>query len=159
MEEKATTSPISPTTSPISPTTSPTARPGREDSTASNLSKTITTNNVLLNFVRDRSASSEFRPTDEKRRRSVAATEKHKDTLEALKKWAKRESAPTDLWSLFDYKSWHFRSVPRPSTDDLVALAEHYFPPRPMTMVQVFDFGMFRAEHQEIPLGEIEKGK
>jgi hypothetical protein len=26
-------------------------------------------------------------------------------------------------------------------------------------MVQVFDFGMFRAEHQEIPLGEIEKGK
>jgi hypothetical protein len=151
MEEKA-------ATSPISPTTSPTGRTGREDSTASNLSRTITTNNVLLNFVRDRSTSSEIRPTDEKRRRSVAATATHQKTLEDLKKWAIRESAAMDLWSIFDYKSWHFGSVPRPSTDDLVALAEHYFPPRPQTMVQVFDFGMFRAEHQEIPLGEIEKG-
>jgi len=155
MDEKATASPISPTTSP----TSPTGRTGREDSTASNLSKTITTNNVLLNFVRDRSTSSEIRPNDEKRRKSVAATVTHQKTLEDLKKWAKREAAPFDLWSIFDYKSWHFRSVPRPSTDDLVALAEHYFPPRPQTMVQVFDFGMYRAEHHEIPLGEIEIGE
>ncbi|KAI4248411.1 MAG: hypothetical protein L6R40_000970 [Gallowayella cf. fulva] len=43
-----------------------------------------------------------------------------------------------------------------PSTDELVGLARHYYPARADLKVQVCDFGLGRAERNEICLGQIE---
>ncbi|KAL8990174.1 MAG: hypothetical protein Q9177_001108 [Variospora cf. flavescens] len=44
-----------------------------------------------------------------------------------------------------------------PSKDDLLGLAQHYYPARADLKVQVCDFGLGRAERTEITLGQIEE--
>ncbi|KAL8710215.1 MAG: hypothetical protein Q9220_005146 [cf. Caloplaca sp. 1 TL-2023] len=49
------------------------------------------------------------------------------------------------------------RRPPLPSKEELVALAQHYYPGRADLKVQVCDFGYGRAERNEISLGQIEE--
>ncbi|KAL8962656.1 MAG: hypothetical protein Q9193_000974 [Seirophora villosa] len=44
-----------------------------------------------------------------------------------------------------------------PSKDDLLGLAQHYYPARADLKVQVCDFGLGRAERTEISLGQVEE--
>ncbi|KAL8720978.1 MAG: hypothetical protein Q9225_002260 [Loekoesia sp. 1 TL-2023] len=49
------------------------------------------------------------------------------------------------------------RRPPLPAKDDLIRLAQHYYPARANVKVQVCDFGLGRAERTEITLGQVEE--
>lgn len=50
-----------------------------------------------------------------------------------------------------------YKPEPLPSQQELIELAKHYYPPRGELKVHVCDFGLGRAEHTEITLGEVEE--
>lgn len=115
------------------------------------------TDALLQNFRIPGVTRTETQRVQTRRRQSVIERESNRETLRALREWAKSTSHRTNFWSLFDPGSWSHWSRNRPSQHQLVALTQHYFPPRPKVLVQVFDFGLDRAERNEIELGDIEK--
>ena len=75
---------------------------------------------------------------------------------ERLKSWADTEFRDVkDILLSLAFDS--YKRAPLPSTEELVKLAQHYYPPRGQLKVQVCDFGEGRAEHKEITLGEVEE--
>ncbi|KAG9236267.1 hypothetical protein BJ875DRAFT_372475 [Amylocarpus encephaloides] len=116
----------------------------------------LSTNEVLSNFPKTNRVSSEDSDTREKRRRSVANSQCTQDTLRDLREWARQSAHPFGIRSLFDFRSWQFHRMAKPSEHRLLALAKSYFPVRSQVMVQVFDFGENRAERMEVTLANVQ---
>lgn len=73
-----------------------------------------------------------------------------------LKSWADTEYGGTKEWLL----SWavpSYRQTPLPDVEELKALARHYYPPRSELKCHVCDFGLGRAEHRMVDLGQLEE--
>ena len=68
------------------------------------------------------------------------------------------DSKPKDLKSLLASWLWPgYGQAPMPENDELIGLAAHWYPPRMSLMVHISDFGLGRAEHRVVPLGQLEE--
>lgn len=117
----------------------------------------VSSKDVLTNF--EKVVSRE--PEQEKRRRDQLARYEgqnrgQRHVYERLRRWADtRSRTAMDLVRGLFMKE--YRSEPLPSQQELIELAKHYYPPRGELTVHVCDFGLGRAEHTEITLGEVEE--
>ena len=117
----------------------------------------VSSKKVLQNFEKVASRNLE---REVKRRETLQKYEARNDgqhkVYERLKKAAddheRRMQHP--LWSVIG-DDVHRKDMP--SQTELELLARHHYPPRSDLRVHVCDFGEGRAEHIEIPLGEIEE--
>ncbi|KAL8823570.1 MAG: hypothetical protein Q9191_005733, partial [Dirinaria sp. TL-2023a] len=117
----------------------------------------VSSQDVLTNFEKVASR----KPEQERRRREQLArygaqNQGHRHVYERLRRWADTRSMPLKdriKGLLFD----EHKQQPLPSYQELIALAKHYYPPRGQLKVHVCDFGLGRAEHTEITLGEVEE--
>lgn len=117
----------------------------------------LSSKNVLTNFEKVASRD----PDSERRRREQVARygardRSQQDVYQRLKRWADKKSRPAKdmMLGLFSEAS---QQPPLPKHEELVRLAKHYYPPRGELKVHVCDFGLGRAEHHEITLGEVEE--
>ena len=117
----------------------------------------VSSKDVLTSFEKVASR----KPDQERRRRENLArygaeNRGHRHVYERLRKWAdtRTRTAMDSIRGLF----WEqYRPEPLPSQQELIDLAKHYYPPRGQLKVHVCDFGVGRAEHTEITLGEVEE--
>jgi hypothetical protein len=89
------------------------------------------------------------------------------ETLRRLKYWYDEKSARAHASPLGLLGRMIERTLPKgfrlhekpilPSGDELVKLAHHFYPPRGELKVEVFDFGVGRAERSQTCLAEITK--
>ena len=117
----------------------------------------VSSKKVLTNFEKVAARDNEWEIIRQKRlQRYNTEKNRQKSVYERLKRWADTEVRDIKyvVASLFLDK---YKREALPSTDELVQLAQHYYPPRGQVKVQVCDFGEGRAEHTEITLGEVEE--
>ena len=117
----------------------------------------LSSKNVLTNFEKVASRD----PDSERRRREQVARygardRSQQDVYQRLKRWADKKSRPPKDMML-GLLSEAYQQPPLPKHEELVRLAKHYYPPRGELKVHVCDFGLGRAEHHEITLGEVEE--
>lgn len=117
----------------------------------------VSSKDVLTNFEKVASR----KPEQERRRREQlsrygAENRGHRHVYERLRRWADtRARTTTDMVKGLFLDQ--YRAEPLPSDQELINLAKHYYPPRGELKVHVCDFGVGRAEHTEITLGEVEE--
>lgn len=117
----------------------------------------VSSKDVLTNFEK----VALRKPDQDKRRREQLArygaqNQGQRHVYERLRRWADTRTMPMKdqiKGLLFE----EHRQQPLPSHEELIALAKHYYPPRGQLKVHVCDFGLGRAEHTEITLGEVEE--
>ncbi len=117
----------------------------------------VSSKDVLTNFEK----VALRKPEQEKRRRDQLARYEgqnrgQRHVYERLRRWADTRSR-TVMDSVQGLFMKEYRSESLPSQQELIDLAKHYYPPRGELTVHVCDFGLGRAEHTEITLGEVEE--
>ena len=117
----------------------------------------VSSKNVLTNFEKVAARDNEWEITRQKHlQRYNTENNRQRSVYEHLREWADTEVRDIKYVILslaFD----RYKREPLPRTEELVQLAQHYYPPRGQVKVQVCDFGDGRAEHKEITLGEVEE--
>jgi hypothetical protein len=115
----------------------------------------VSTTKILGKFTRDPPPDLHDVALQERR----AVLQKHAETVEELRKWAKNRESSTAVKILLRTIFWKDVKVRMPSEQKLYHSINHFFPPRSEMKVIVCDFGEGRAERNEVRLGDIERGK
>lgn len=113
--------------------------------------------NVLTNFERVAARNQERELLRQKQlQRYNTENNRQQSVYERLKRWV--DSDFRDIKAvMLSLALDSYKREPLPRTEELVKLAQHYYPPRGQLKVQVCDFDEGRAEHKEITLGEVEE--
>jgi hypothetical protein len=114
----------------------------------------VSTTKILGKFTRDPPPDLYDVALRERR----AALQKHTETVEELRKWAKNRESSTALKILLRTIFWKGVKIRMPPEQKLYHSINHFFPPRLEMRVIVCDFGEGRAERNEVRMGDIERG-
>jgi hypothetical protein len=115
----------------------------------------VSTTKILGKFTRDPPPYLHDVALQERR----AVLQKHTDTVEELRKWAKNRESSTAVKVILRTLYWKGVKIRMPSEQKLYHSINHFFPPRSEIKVIVCDFGEGRAERNEVRMGDIERGK